>query len=472
MHFPSEIHQLIIQAATCVPEAFDTSFDAILNEDLQSVLDTIHKSMLTRSTLSLVSKLFHELVEEFLYEIIIIYRFDYIPHLAKLLQSHGRRGRLRGSWCRRLDLRLGTGVIDYNDNAWYEGGHTIWGLIPACPNVIILFCHIWQRRASLFGRTGIMPICGHLTNPALWKAIASTCGPNLQRLDLFGLSIRMDRVEMLLRYCTNLVACRLIHVRPYVYGETYDGDEPQYLQHFFPRGVERVLDTTEGKPSGSFDEQAQMKFQEDKMSAQWPACSLQPPYVLPSLHTLHIDKFNSRITQLHMPCLHYLGMYNDWDTEEYILQEISSSYHSFGSSLTHLSSSNCPMPLKKILEWFPHLKELSLHYCDHDSFTHLTITKPHYSLSIIRFPCMDDAEDMGEYVLDVLSATQAGMLPALTEVLITRWKARTAARWNQEEVYDKVLPFKQFQASGVILNIKEVVEQFTDKFQQGSSSFF
>jgi hypothetical protein len=162
-----------------------------------------------------------------------------------------------------------------------------------------------------------------------------------------------------------------------------------------------------------------------------------------------------------MPCLRHLGMYNDMDPEEYILQEISSSYHSFCSSLTHLSSSNCPMPLKTILEWFPHVRELLLHYRNHESFTRLTVTKPHYSLSIIRYPCIDDAKDMGKYVLDVLSATQAGMLPALTEVLITRWK---------EEMYDKALPFEQLQVLGVILKVK-VVEQLPDKFQQGSSSF-
>jgi hypothetical protein len=154
-------------------------------------------------------------------------------------------------------------------------------------------------------------------------------------------------------------------------------------------------------------------------------------------------------------------MYNDMDLEEYILQEISSSYHSFSSSLTHLSSSNCPMPLKTILEWFPHVRELSLHYCNRDSFIGLTVTKPHYSLSIIRYPCVDDAKDMGEYVLDVLSAAQAGMLPALTEVLITRWK---------EEMYDKALPFERFQVLGVTLQVN-VVEEFPDKFQQGSFSF-
>ena len=74
---------------------------------------------------------------------------------------------------------------------------------------------------------------------------------------------------------------------------------------------------------------------------------------------------------------------------------------------------------------------------------------------------MDNGEYMGEYVLDVLSSPQAGMLPALTEVIITRL---------EEEMHDKVLPIEQFQVFGVILKV-EVVNQFPDKFQKGSSSF-
>jgi hypothetical protein len=73
---------------------------------------------------------------------------------------------------------------------------------------------------------------------------------------------------------------------------------------------------------------------------------------------------------------------------------------------------------------------------------------------------MNDGEDRGEYVLDVLSATQTGMLPALTKVLITRWR---------EAMYDKVLPFEQFQALGVTLEVK-IVKQSSKSFPQSWSS--
>jgi hypothetical protein len=89
------------------------------------------------------------MVEE-LYEIIVIFRFDFIPHIVGLLQSqasdHWRRNKPRGLHCRLLEIHLGTRAVDYRDEAWYEGGHVLWGLIPACPNVIVLLsCLAWQR---------------------------------------------------------------------------------------------------------------------------------------------------------------------------------------------------------------------------------------------------------------------------------------------------------------------------------------
>jgi hypothetical protein len=265
MYIPTEICQTIIKVATCVPEAFDSSFHSILHEDRESVVKAIQKSMSTKAALSLVSKLFHELAEEFLYEIVFVNRFDHIPHLAKLLQSQPNRHpscKAYGLHCRRLEISLGTGAIDYEEQGWHEGGHVLWGLISACPNVTILICHVWARwsRDSLLRR----PNAPHLTNPALWKIIASTCGPHLKRLELFGLSMRMDRAEMLLRYCTKLEVCHLVHIRPFIDGETYDGEEPTFPQS---RSSCVVRDETRDKPSGFFDLETRERFANTKNDA-------------------------------------------------------------------------------------------------------------------------------------------------------------------------------------------------------------
>jgi hypothetical protein len=138
MYIPTEILQAITREAIAVPEAFNSSLDSILHDNRSSVSAAIRKSLLTKTALSLVSILFHQIVEEFLYEIIVIERFHVIPYLVKLLQSRASRlgrNKPRGFHCRRLEIHLGTRAVDYNDEAWYEGGHVLWGLIPACPVV-------------------------------------------------------------------------------------------------------------------------------------------------------------------------------------------------------------------------------------------------------------------------------------------------------------------------------------------------
>ena len=60
--------------------------------------------------------------------------------------------------------------------------------------------------------------------------MASTCGPRLRRMELFGLSVRVDRVEMTLRYCTMLELCHLVRVLPYSDEDIYDSEEPESIE--------------------------------------------------------------------------------------------------------------------------------------------------------------------------------------------------------------------------------------------------
>jgi hypothetical protein len=117
MQIPTELLQKILREATVVPEAFDTAFDTVLHENREAVLKVIHTSMFTETALSLISKLFCELVYEFLYEIISFHRFKYIPYLSKLLQKpttySGRTTTPRGRLCRRLEIYLGMGSENY-----------------------------------------------------------------------------------------------------------------------------------------------------------------------------------------------------------------------------------------------------------------------------------------------------------------------------------------------------------------------
>jgi hypothetical protein len=449
MHVPPEILHKIFRDATVVPEAFDTSFDAVLCEDREAVFKAIQTSMIAKTSLSLVSKLFHCIVEEFLYEIVSIRQLIHLPLLSKNLRNQTTYGwrttKPHGQQCRRLEICLGTYAS--KDTAWYEGGHTLWGLIAACPNINILLCRIWAKgtrsQGAITRRVSTLP---HLTDVSLWKLIASTCGPHLRRIEFFGFSIRMDRVEMMLRYCTMLEVCCLVHVRPYSDEEQiYDSEEPASIKIPLFNGPHIVSDRTPGRPSQLFDPLARREFENAKTNTSWPTCSLKPPYTLPSLHTFHIDRFNPRISQLNMPTLRHLGLYGGEETG--MAECIFTSCSSFLDTLTHLSIGDDTVPLELILNAFPHITELCFHYAWDDSAVP-TVTNPHTSLSVVKYICHDSIENMAYHIGDLLSVTESGMLPALREVLVVHWEGK-----GQN---DENLPVEKFRILGVALGMKSV----------------
>ena len=454
MHIPPEILHKIVREATVVPEAFDTSFDSVLQEDREAVLKAIRTSMLTKTSLSLVSKLFRYLAEEFLYEIVSVRRFRYVPPLSKLLRNQVTYSwgttKPHGQQCRRLEICLGTGGSGaYKDTAWYEGGHTLWGLIAACPNTQILLCRIWAKDRSQNAITHRFHTVPHFTHVSLWKLIASTCGPQLRRIELFGFSIRMDRIEMMLRYCTRLEVCHLVHVRPYLDEyEIYDSEEPKYIEIPFLTGRSTrylLTNRTKGRPSKFFDETARREFEMAKTNTSWPTCSLEPPYPLPTLHTFHIDKFNPRVSQFNMPALRHLGL---WDgVAKTIAEDTLACCSSFPNTLTHLSFGNFVVPLELILNAFPYITELCFHYTWEKS-AQSAVKSRHTSLTVIKYVCHGSTENMAYHVGDLLSVIESGMLPALKEVYIVRWKGNGRK--------DEKLPVEKFRILGVELGVKFV----------------
>ncbi|KAG6902554.1 hypothetical protein C0995_014943 [Termitomyces sp. Mi166 len=133
MLFPVEVLSKIIREATLVPEALDTS-PFIFHEDRHAIVQLVCDSMITKTALSAVSKTFHNIMERYLYEVVIIFQFEYVPILLKWLKSIPPGFRTpRRHRCRRLDFYLGVRESHpYKGNAWYEGDHTLWGLLEAC----------------------------------------------------------------------------------------------------------------------------------------------------------------------------------------------------------------------------------------------------------------------------------------------------------------------------------------------------
>jgi hypothetical protein len=239
---------------------------------------------------------------------------------------------------------------------------------------------------------------------------------------------------MMLRYCTMLEVCHLVHVRPYSEEyDIYDSEEPN------------VTHRTKGRPSKWFDELAQREFEMAKTNTSWPTCSLEPPYSLPSLHTFHIDNFNPRISQLNMPALRHLGL---WDGEVgTIADDILSCCSSFPYTLTHLSFGGYAVPLELILNVFPYITKLCFHYTWEKS-AQSAVKSRHTSLTVIKYVCHGSTENMAYHVGDLLSVIESGMLPALREVSIVRWKGKGRK--------DEKLPVEKFQILGVVLVVKFV----------------
>ncbi|KZO94514.1 hypothetical protein CALVIDRAFT_565582 [Calocera viscosa TUFC12733] len=136
---PVELVRYIIRLATEVPVAFDTRSESVLDEDRDETRRLIIESIKTKSSLSIVSKLFHVLVDEYLYEIILLTKFsgcESLRRFAAFLRKN-RRGdaRSRGDRVRRLELNF---RIDADH--WTTSWDSLWGLLPACPNLeAILF---------------------------------------------------------------------------------------------------------------------------------------------------------------------------------------------------------------------------------------------------------------------------------------------------------------------------------------------
>ncbi|KAH0588657.1 hypothetical protein H2248_004471 [Termitomyces sp. 'cryptogamus'] len=409
MIFPVEVLSSIVRQATLVPEVLDTS-PSIYFENHDAVIRDICDSMKTKVSLSSVSKTFHDVMENYLYEVVMIFRFQYVPTLLQRLHSMAPASTTpRGHRCRRLDLYLGVGNIPYDEEAWYEGGHTLWGLVPACPNLEILV-------ARVIGTKLYMPC---LTHKALWKTIAACCAKTIRRLDLFGLEIRMDRVEMMLRHLTKLEACSIGHVTKFdPLKDIYDDEEPKKRVISKGRCYAPIVfkdDWDYTTPSVYFSALTVSEFKAAKENSCWPLFTASAPYTLPHLHTLRLDDFDSkRITQFNFPRLRHLDMYCYSKIEG-----LSSSRGFIPDSLTHLTYAGESASIAQIIGFFPQLRFLNLptEYC---KFPDSHFTNPHACLEVVELATWYRYCDPKPQIKEILVAVQNRNLPSLRMIQVTR----------------------------------------------------
>ncbi|KAG6871650.1 hypothetical protein C0992_010572 [Termitomyces sp. T32_za158] len=102
--------------------------------------------------------------------------------------------------------------------------------------------------------------------------ITTFLAKTLRRIELYGFEIRIDRLEMMLRYLTNLEACRIIHARRFnPRTHVYDDEEPKERQlGRLGRGTWLEDDWDYSELSGWFDASTVEEFKAAKENFKWP----------------------------------------------------------------------------------------------------------------------------------------------------------------------------------------------------------
>ncbi|KAH0591384.1 hypothetical protein H2248_001461 [Termitomyces sp. 'cryptogamus'] len=474
-HLPSELYSLIFRFATWVPEAWYTSFEAVNEENRDTVIQLIHNASHTKVAISAVSKYFHTIIEPFLYETVVISRFQVIPSILKLLRSvPNGYTKPRGHMCHRLDVYLGTRRNPvYLGEAWSQGGHTLWGLIPACPRLEILVARVKysgpdQRRREV----------PHPTYSALWKTISTYCAHTLRRLEIYNLSIRMSQVEMMLRYMTNLEA---LTTGKWVY-QWNEADPTRQMLSWSRRAPKRVrFYEVLGR---WFDDDIRREFLSTKRHASWPPYTGGPaPYLLPKLHTLFLNEFSERFFEFQLPMLRSLStivVWNEgiiWNTNAVLkpcnpdaparhhinAHERENNFYKnpvphstpfgvFPSTITHLNIFS-DIHIAKILYFFPNITDLT--WQDNGMRKEiLPFWKPHNALQCITLVLYGGWTSSTLMFLsplqEVLNAVKDGWLLCLSEIVLG---------WRYGSVDSIPSPFKEeCEELGIKISVTRVTE--------------
>ncbi|CAG7854239.1 SubName: Full=Uncharacterized protein {ECO:0000313/EMBL:CCA67521.1} [Serendipita indica DSM 11827] len=210
---PAEILRTILRYATSSPRVFDTSPENVsaaaqetanlLSFYGQDILD----SLPTKRSLSRVSKLFHQLVEEFLLEAIVVTEYDRLAQLRIVLSSErsmprsGNGALLKGSYCRRMDFLLGRRGHYWAGEGQYKGFKSLWGLLPNLTNLELLIIDpyqsgtLWETQITL--------------SKGFWSLLRTRCAHSLRLLHINNVEADAGHIHLALAPFTNLESLEL-----------------------------------------------------------------------------------------------------------------------------------------------------------------------------------------------------------------------------------------------------------------------
>jgi len=353
-------------------------------------------SMRTKCAISLVSRQFHQICDEFLYEIIHVRDRQHIEPLVTLLRTNSTSGTSRGWWCRRIFVDLHRGY-----HHWNSGRHDLWGLLPACPRLWDLRCDI---TLDITGFRRAWHTTRYPPSPRMLHTVAKSLGSQL-RIIVFGyqVAITIDAAAMLLSHLPALEICRFRCLRaPWPLLEEPDSEDEE--------DREPSPDIWEGKSEASDDEPG---------AATGEHATAPAAIRLLYLRVLHCNVFVPQVAQWDLPNLQevVVGMDRNYGARK-SFAVICHGLRPHSPHITHFTYANGPpVNLWYVAEMLPNLEYLAYGNSQFD-LDDAVISHPLerlHTIVINRRPAYDNKIPL--LLLDLTTSVIAGMLPALRRVL-------------------------------------------------------
>ncbi|KZT50143.1 hypothetical protein CALCODRAFT_216163 [Calocera cornea HHB12733] len=395
---PAEVLRYILREATLIRDGFTYPTEVDTQEQEKHALLCITEAMRIKCTISLVSKRFHALGDEFLLEILHIGQQKHIPALLSILRQRNENGVVRGWWCRRLIVNL-----RQHDIKWGHGKASLWGLIPSCPRLEDLRCFLFhsvprmrhRRRLDLYRVTVV-----------LCQTIATTLGRSLRYLH-FG-----DHVEI----SAQLATCLLPHLKvlEVCRFDRLVAPNPA-LDDIRPRWRFRKTKYMEDDPP--IDEAVAEEYHAVTEMARWSDAA--QAVTLPALRIFKANTFFADFGDWQMPNLHevIVGFSLDCTDEETlpIMRKALVPHAAHISRLTFEGGGGGSLWV--ILGMLPHLDEMRFQFQCVD-FTDV-LKRPHMRLtSFVIILERPDMEDLPAALSNIRENVAGGLLPTLKTITL------------------------------------------------------
>ncbi|KZT54136.1 hypothetical protein CALCODRAFT_500270 [Calocera cornea HHB12733] len=421
---PPELIRDIFREATVVPGCLEIRLGSNA-EDEDQLTSRVERSYWTKHSLSLVSKLFHELADEYLYEYIHIRRHKHIRALVRALRSLSFDRQPRGRWCRRLVLAFALWDVPWN---W--GGITLWGLLPSCPRLLDLHCYLNHDYAPYRNEfeQWRFPV-----SPALAQILVALHGSRIRSLRLgWHMAITPELLERML---SHMPALRVFAIG---YLQTRSPFPPPAQP--LPEVSEEEMAYTEADEA-EFDPVEELKeYREAAKTAEWPTES--SAVFLPRLKRLDCSNFTPDIAHWHLPQLQEVTAGFDsryLDRSDLVRLVLDIALQPHAATITHFTHASRPRIdiWSFVAEILPNIVHFGCVIRAIWAQADLLAPLPKLqTITIIRAP--NYTVDVLNFLFGVKRFVEAGLLPSLQIIRFAGDREGTPSLVQSKEIFRKL----------------------------------